>query len=42
MSKAICPICKCIIIIDLEEYRNRYPDEKEIQCPYCLNLVRLK
>jgi len=42
MSKAICPICNKIIIEDLEEYRNRYPNEKEIMCPYCLSMVRLK
>lgn len=42
MSKGRCPVCNRIVIEDLEEYENKYPREKEVQCPYCYNLIRLK
>jgi hypothetical protein len=42
MSKGRCPICGKIVIEDLEEYKRKYPDEKEVECPYCHNLMRLR
>lgn len=41
MSKGKCPMCHAIVINDLEEYKEKYPDEKEVMCPYCLNMMRL-
>jgi len=32
-----CNRCGKIIIEDLEEYNKKYPEEKEIECPYCGN-----
>jgi DNA-directed RNA polymerase subunit RPC12/RpoP len=42
MAKGECPKCKRIVIENLEEYIEKYPDEKEVQCPYCLYMMRLK
>ena len=37
-----CPLCKRIIIENVDEYIEKYPDEVTIQCPYCQNYMRLK
>jgi len=37
-----CPICQKIVIEDLEDYKEKYPDEKEIMCPYCGGMVKLR
>jgi len=37
-----CPLYKRIIIKNVDEYIEKYPDEETIQCPYCLNLIKLK
>lgn len=34
MTQFICK-CKKVIIEDLEKYREKYPDEKYVQCPNC-------
>lgn len=41
MTKGRCPKCGKIIIEDVEEYEKKYPEEKEVQCPYCGYLMRL-
>jgi quinolinate synthase len=41
MVKGKCPICNMIVIEDLEEYKEKYPDEKEVQCPYCQYMMRI-
>jgi DNA-directed RNA polymerase subunit RPC12/RpoP len=42
MTKGYCPICKKLIIEDLEKYKEEYPEEAEVQCSYCGYLMRLK
>jgi hypothetical protein len=42
MSKGECPKCKRVIIEDVESYREKYPDEEEVQCPYCFELIKIK
>ena len=37
-----CPLCKRIIIENVEEYIEKYPDEVEVMCPYCQSLIKLK
>jgi quinolinate synthase len=39
--KGECPICRKIIIEDIEKYKEEYPEEKEIQCPYCLEFIKI-
>lgn len=42
MVKGRCPRCDKIIIEDVDEYEKKYPEEKEVQCPYCNQMMRLK
>ena len=42
MVKGECPFCKRTIIEDLDKYKEKYPNESEVMCPYCNNLIKLK
>lgn len=30
-----CPVCKKIIVEDIERYLEKYPNEEWMACPYC-------
>lgn len=42
--KGVCSNINCykIIIEDMEKYREKYPDEKYVLCPYCGTLLQIK
>jgi DNA-directed RNA polymerase subunit RPC12/RpoP len=42
MTKLICKRCNRIILEDLEEYLNKYPNENYIECCYCFWRMGLK
>ena len=40
-EEGTCPYCKRIVIEDVEAYKEKYPDEKYIQCPHCSGQMKL-
>jgi len=39
--KGRCPSCNRVVIEELEDYKEKYPNEEEVQCPYCFELMRI-
>lgn len=37
-----CEKCNKIIIEDYETYKEKYPNETELECPYCKNVENIK
>jgi hypothetical protein len=42
VTSLVCKICKKIIIEDLEEYLEKYPDEEKVKCCYCWREVKIR
>ena len=42
MTQGVCKKCGNVILQDLQDYKEKYPNEVYIQCPHCGEQGKIK